>query len=98
MIAYTPPTPADLQRLKEALGYSGEQMAALASVAGGSQWRKYTGGAEPRAVNIHMLFFMAARLTLGPAELARVEAKMREMGADLPAGAFVLKAEHQSAA
>lgn len=83
MIPYTPPTPEDLQRLKDELGYSGEQMASLASVAGGSQWRKYTGGADPRAVNIHMLFFIAARLALTPAELERVVAKMRDMGADI---------------
>ena len=81
MISYSAPTPDDLQRLKEQLGFSGEQMAELASVAGGSQWRKYTGGAEPRDVNIHMLFLIAARLTLSPDQLRQVGEKMEEIGA-----------------
>jgi len=83
MIDYTPPTPADLRRLKDELGYTGEQMAALASVVGGQQWRKYTGGAQPRAVNIHILFFMAARLALTPEALRLVGHQMREMGAEI---------------
>jgi len=81
MLYYTPPKPDDLQRLKAELGLTGEQMAALASVAGGQQWRKYTGGAEPRDLNLHMAFFIAARLVLSPDELARVAARMREFGA-----------------
>lgn len=58
-------------------------MAELAGVAGGQQWRRYTGGAEPRNLGIHICFFMAARLALSPEELAKVTAKMREMGADV---------------
>jgi len=89
MIDYTAPTTADLQRLKETLGYTGEQMAALASVAGGQQWRKYTGGAAPRSVSLHLLFFIAARLALPPEALRQIGDKMRDMGAridpdDLP--------------
>lgn len=83
MIEYTPPTTDDLRELKERLGLTGEQMAALASVAGGQQWRKYTGGAEPRAVGLHMLFFMAARLVLRPSELQRVVDEMRSIGASV---------------
>lgn len=83
MIKYTPPATEDLQRLKHELGLTGEEMAELASVAGGPQWRKYTSGGQPRSVNIHILFFMAARLTLTPAELRRVARKMLEMGAEL---------------
>lgn len=83
MIAYTPPTTADLQRLKDTLGLSGEQMAALASVAGGSQWRKYTGGAEPRALSLHMHFFIAARLCLPDEDLARIGQLMRQLGAGI---------------
>lgn len=89
MIPYTPPTTDDLQRLKDSLGYTGEQMAELASVAGGSQWRKYTGGADPRAVGLHMLFLMAARLELAPAEMARVVARMQAIGADVDPAKFV---------
>ncbi|SQH39536.1 Uncharacterised protein [Salmonella enterica] len=44
---YTPPTPEDLNQLKDKLGYTGAQMADLAGVASNSQWRKYTGGESP---------------------------------------------------
>ena len=83
MIKYTPPDTQDLAALKAELGYSGEQMAELASVAGGQQWRKYTGGADPRAVSMHILFFMAARLALSEAELAKVRDKMQAIGAQV---------------
>jgi len=39
-------------------------MAELASLSGGQQWRKYTGGAAPRSVGFHMLFFIAALLPI----------------------------------
>ncbi|PHH47920.1 transcriptional regulator [Pluralibacter gergoviae] len=80
---YTPPSPEDLEKLKERLGFTGTQMADLAGVASNSQWRKYTGGAEPRAMSPHILFFMAAQLTLDENELTRVLAKMKEIGASL---------------
>ncbi|MBN3726086.1 XRE family transcriptional regulator [Burkholderia sp. Ac-20379] len=84
---YAPPSPADLQRLKTELGQTGDQMAELFGVAGGQQWRKYTGGASPREVSPQMLFFAAARLVLSDEDLARVLNQMRDMGAqiDLPA-------------
>ena len=78
---YTPPTPDDLNRLKEQLGYTGTQMADLAGVASNSQWRKYTGGESPRAMSPHILFFMAAQLVLGHEELKAVLDKMQEIGA-----------------
>ena len=83
MIDYIPPTTADLARLKTDLDCTGEQMAELASIGGGHQWRKYTGGAAPRKVSIHMLFFIAARLALSPEALRLVGYKMREMGAQI---------------
>lgn len=83
MIPYTAPTTTDLQRLKDELGFTGEQMADLASVAGGQVWRKYTGGAQARDVNLHFLFFIAARLTLTPAQLRSIGERMREIGADI---------------
>jgi transcriptional regulator with XRE-family HTH domain len=89
MIEYTPPTAQQLQRLKEQLGYTGEQMAALASVAGGAQWRKYTGGEQPRQLNLHMLFFIAARLSLDAPMLERIAGKMHDIGAHLDAQALV---------
>lgn len=80
---YTPPKPDDLQRLKNDLGRTGEEMAELFGVAGGQQWRKYTGGAQPREMAPQMLFFGAARLALSATELERVLARMRDIGADV---------------
>ncbi|HEL8023174.1 TPA: helix-turn-helix transcriptional regulator [Escherichia coli] len=78
---YTPPTPEDLNQLKENLGYTGTQMADLAGVASNSQWRKYTGGASPRALSPHILFYMAAQLSLSRDELDKIIARMQEAGA-----------------
>lgn len=80
---YTPPKPDDLQRLKNDLGRTGEQMAELFGVAGGQQWRKYTGGAQPREMAPQMLFFGAARLALSDEEMERVLTRMRDIGADV---------------
>ncbi|HBC5219935.1 TPA: helix-turn-helix transcriptional regulator [Serratia marcescens] len=80
---YTPPTPEDLEKLKSELGYTGTQMADLAGVASNSQWRKYTGGAEPRAMSPHILFFMAAQLSLSPQELDKIIDKMASIGATI---------------
>lgn len=78
---YIPPSTEDLAKFKDELGFTGEQMAALVGVAGNSQWRKYTGGAAPRVMGPHLLFFTAAQLTLDDAEMERVFAKMHEIGA-----------------
>ncbi|EAU7440429.1 XRE family transcriptional regulator, partial [Salmonella enterica] len=75
---YTPPTPEDLNQLKETLGYTGAQMADLAGVASNSQWRKYTGGESPRAMSPHILFFMAAQLTLSEDDINKIIDKMIE--------------------
>ncbi|ENM2868526.1 helix-turn-helix transcriptional regulator [Citrobacter koseri] len=80
---YAPPTPEDLNQLKEQLGYTGTQMADLAGVASNSQWRKYTGGESPRAMSPHILFFIAAQLSLNNNELNKILGKMREIGAKL---------------
>ncbi|MGU7775516.1 hypothetical protein ACV229_35780 [Burkholderia sp. MR1-5-21] len=39
-------------------------MADLFGVAGGEQWREYTGGAIPRELRPQILFLRAARLAL----------------------------------
>lgn len=80
---YTPPAPEDLNTLKEGLGFTGNQMADLAGVASNSQWRKYTGGESPRAMSPHILFYMAAQLSLSKEELNRVIKKMQEIGAEI---------------
>lgn len=88
---YRPPNSDDLCRLKNELGFTSPQMADLAGLAQGAQWRKYTGGSEPRELGQHMHFYMAALLTLSDTELDRVLTTMREQGAcvevgPLPAG------------
>lgn len=83
---YTPPKTVDLQRLKDDLQRTGEEMAELFGVAGSQQWRKYTGGAQPREMSPQMLFFGAARLALSEEELARVLERMRDIGADIDLG------------
>ena len=83
MPSYTPPTPNDLRRLKRQLCYSGEQMAALAKVSSGQQWRKYTSASEPRNLNFHILFFLSARLELEPSQLKVIYEKMQQIGAEL---------------
>ncbi|NUU66606.1 XRE family transcriptional regulator [Enterobacteriaceae bacterium BIT-l23] len=80
---YASPSPDDLNRLKDELGYTGSQMADLTGVASNSQWRKYTGGESPRAMSPHILFYMAAQLTLGPKELKLVLDKMQDIGATI---------------
>lgn len=79
---YTPPAPADLARLKDALGLTSNNMAVLAGLSQGAHWRKYTGGSEPRALGKLMHFYLAALLELEPAELERVYATMRQHGAE----------------
>lgn len=80
---YEPPSPEDLAELRHALQYDRTAMAALAGVADGNQWRKYTGGAAPRRASLHMLFFMAARLELPPEQLDAVYQRMRALGCEL---------------
>ena len=82
-MTYTPATTDDLRRLKDELGFTGEQMAELFGLAGGQQWRKYTGGQEPREMTPQMLFFAAARLELEGDVLDRVVERMRAMGAQV---------------
>ena len=61
-IHYVPPSPQNLRDLKDRLGYTGQQMADLFGLAGNNQWRKYTGGDEPRPMSLPMLFLAGALL------------------------------------
>jgi|GEM_PF-5335540 len=79
---YTPPSAADLRRLKDDLGYlTGEQMAALAALSSDSDWRKYTSSVNPKPLGRHAAFFLAARLALSDQEMDKVLARMRQLGA-----------------
>ncbi|TNV16117.1 XRE family transcriptional regulator [Buttiauxella sp. B2] len=80
---YTPPSPDDLECFKSELGFTGNQMAELAGIASNSQWRKYTGGESPRAMSPHILFYMAAQLSLNSDDLNKIIKKMKEIGADI---------------
>jgi len=83
---YDPPSAGELASLKDKLGFTSSQMADLAGLAQGAQWRKYTGGAQPRDLSQHMHFYMAALLTLSDSELARVVECMRDQGAQVDLG------------
>lgn len=72
---YTPPSTASLAGIKKELGKTGAEMALLAGLSGDQQWRKYTGGKQPRKMSQQMLFFIAAQLTLDKQELQRIEAE-----------------------
>ncbi|KVF22795.1 hypothetical protein [Burkholderia cepacia] len=80
---YSPPSAADLRNLKDSLDKTSEEMAELFALAGGQQWRKYTGGESPRVMGEDRLFYAAARLALTADEIQRVYNKMREIGADI---------------
>lgn len=85
---YSPPSPTDLEALKDELGFSSGKMANLFGLANGRQWRRYLSD-DPnnrRDMGMHMLFFAMARLELAPEDVERVLARMRAAGAtvDLP--------------
>ncbi len=83
MIPYRPPHPLDLQRLKSELGCTVEQMADLAGLAETAQWQQYSGGPEPTRIDVHKLFFIAARLVLSPTQLRAIGQRMVEIGASI---------------
>ncbi len=87
---YKAPTTQQLRDLKDALGFTGDQMAAIFGLAGNNQWRKYTGGEQPREMSPQMLFFAMARLELDEKTINRVLDQMRQAGAtiDLSGMAF----------
>ena len=80
---FTPPTPEDLERLKQELGYSSAQMADLFGVSTGRQWRKYTSNTDRRDMGLHMLFFAMARLELDPEVIEKIVDRMRRSGAQV---------------
>ncbi|WP_430229419.1 XRE family transcriptional regulator [Paraburkholderia tropica] len=79
---YKPPSTQDLADLKVALSKSNPDMADLFGMSP-DQWRKYTGGKEPRPVSLYMLFFAMARLELDAESIERVLERMRKVGAQI---------------
>lgn len=80
---YRPPEPADLLALKSELQATSAEMARLAGLTQGSQWRKYTGSADPRVLGMHMHFYLAAILTLNDSDMERITATMQAHGAQV---------------
>lgn len=82
---YNPPTPEDLERLRDSLGKSSSEMAELFGLANGRQWRRYLSTDENnnRDMGAHMLFFAMARLELDAESLERILARMRKAGATI---------------
>ncbi|MEX0446543.1 XRE family transcriptional regulator [Xenorhabdus sp. SGI246] len=85
---YIPPSTNDLADLKFRLNSTGQQMAELAGVSNGNQWRKYTGGEKPRELNQHILFFIAAQLTLDDKTLSCILNEMIKLGAEFESHKF----------
>ncbi|HDR9274886.1 TPA: XRE family transcriptional regulator [Burkholderia vietnamiensis] len=85
MTQYSPPSPEDLERIKEQLGKSSGDMADLFGLANGRQWRRYLS-IDPnnrREMGMHMLFFAMARLELDAATIERILNRMRAAGATI---------------
>jgi hypothetical protein len=76
-------TTDDLARLQKGLGFTGAQMAKLLGVSSDKQYRKYTGGKNPRVVSMHMLFWAMAHRVLKQKDIETVYDAMREAGAVL---------------
>lgn len=78
---YTPPSQSDLAEMKARAGRSSAELAAMAGVADGRQWRRYTAATDARDISAPALFMLAAHLALSDDEMDRVIARMREIGA-----------------
>ena len=79
---YRPPSTQDLAALKTTLSKSNPEMAELFGMSP-EDWRKYTGGKEPRPISLHMLFFAMAQLELSAEAIERILARMRRAGATI---------------
>ena len=90
---YVPPSPDDLLRLAEELGYKRPQMADLAHVSTGRQWSKYTWNEKTpeldrRDLGFDKAFLIATRLELMQGSIKNVEqihARMRGFGCHVEA-------------
>jgi Pyruvate/2-oxoacid:ferredoxin oxidoreductase gamma subunit len=58
-------------------------MADLFGVSDDKQFRKYTGGKEPRKMSAQMFFFAMARLVLKQKDIEAVIERMRQEGATI---------------
>ncbi|WP_175784665.1 XRE family transcriptional regulator [Burkholderia ambifaria] len=83
------PTVAQMKMWKEALGYSGTQMARILGLKSARRWRDYADEGKPQGIPPANLFMAAALVTLPQRDIERVLTTMREVGAviDLDAAA-----------
>ena len=77
---FEPPSAQQMAELKASLGWNGPQMAKLSGLAHAGKWRKYTGGQDPRAATVQIMFFMAAHLELSDEQLDAIYERMRQLG------------------
>jgi hypothetical protein len=80
-IKFDAPSTKDLNDLKTRRKATGKQMADMFWLGGDHQWRKYTGGAQPREMSPQMAFLGAAQMALTEEEFNRVLRTMETFGA-----------------
>jgi hypothetical protein len=80
-IQFSEPSTEDLAELKRRRNATGKEMAEIFWLGGDQQWRKYTGGKEPRKMGPHVAFLGAARMVLTEEEFNRVLQFMETFGA-----------------
>lgn len=80
-IEFTAPSTKDLNDLKNQRKATGKQMADIFWLGGDHQWRKYTGGQQPREMSPQMAFLGAAYMELTEEEFNRVLRRMETFGA-----------------
>ncbi|WP_167440520.1 XRE family transcriptional regulator [Paraburkholderia fungorum] len=78
---FRPPSVAQMKQWKERLGYSGTQMARILGLKSSRRWREYADENKPQGIPPANLFMGAALVTLPQADIDRVIATMREVGA-----------------
>ena len=85
---FRPPTVAQMKQWKERLQFSGTQMARILGLKSSRRWREYADENKPQGIPPANLFMGAAMVTLKEADIERVLATMRQIGAaiDLDAG------------
>lgn len=78
---YRSPPVARMKQWKEKLQFSGVQMARILGLKSARRWRDYADENKPQGIPPANLFMAAALTTLPQAEIDRVLAVMRDVGA-----------------
>ncbi|WP_429499950.1 XRE family transcriptional regulator [Paraburkholderia youngii] len=80
-IEFDEPSTEDLTDLKRRRNATGKEMADIFWLGGDHQFRKYTGGKEPRKMSFHVAFVGAAQMALPPEMFNLVLQEMATFGA-----------------